>query len=60
MKHSDHGITKTQRGEEQPIDKDRAQLAQRTDSARASPSRQETRKDGKTSPTRSGRWTKND
>jgi hypothetical protein len=54
MKHSDQGIIKTQRGEEQPTDKDRAQTAQKTGDAESSPSRQETQQDRKTAATRSG------
>ncbi len=42
MKHSDHGIAKTQRGEEQPADKQRAQTVHRTD-PRKSVSREATR-----------------
>jgi hypothetical protein len=53
MKHSDQGIT-TQRGEEQPTDKDRAQTAHTTGSAELSPSLQETSEDRKTRTTRSG------
>jgi hypothetical protein len=33
MKHSDQSIIRTQRGEEQPTDKDRAQTAQKTGGA---------------------------
>jgi hypothetical protein len=58
MKHSDQGITKTQRGEEQPADKDRAQTAQKTGGAESSPSRQETSEERKTGATRSGQTTK--
>ena len=60
MKHSNQGITKTQRGEEQPTDKDRAQTAQKTGGAETSPSRQETSQGRKTRPTRSGQSTEND
>jgi hypothetical protein len=59
MKHSDQAITRTQRGEEQPTDKDRAQTAQKTNGAKGSPSRQETFGDRKTGPARSGQTTKN-
>lgn len=31
MKHSDHGVTKDERGQEQPTDKARAQTAHKTD-----------------------------
>jgi hypothetical protein len=58
MKHSDQGITRTQRGEEQPTDKDRAQTPQKTGGAKSSPSRQETSKERKTGATRSGQTTK--
>jgi hypothetical protein len=57
MKHSDQGITRTQRGEEQPTDKDRAQTAQKTGGAESSPSRQETSEERKTGATRSGQTT---
>jgi hypothetical protein len=53
MKHSDQGITRTQRGEEQPADKDRAQLAHQTRDAK-SPSRQETSKEERSVPARFG------
>lgn len=47
MAHSDHGIVKDKRAEEQPRDKRRAQSAQKTDPQNAdvagSPSREATR-----------------
>jgi hypothetical protein len=58
MKQSDQAITRTQRGEEQPTDKDRAQTVQNTDGAKGSPSRQETSGDRKTGAARSGQTTK--
>jgi hypothetical protein len=58
MKHSNQGITRTQRGEEQPTDKDRAQTAQKTGGAESSPSRQETSDERETGATRSGQTTK--
>ncbi|WP_454649912.1 hypothetical protein [Bradyrhizobium liaoningense] len=42
MAHSDQGIVKDKRGEEQPRDKDRAQSVHRTD-PKGSPSREATR-----------------
>ena len=42
MKHSDHGIVKDQKGEEQPKDKKRAQTAHRSD-PKNSASREATR-----------------
>ena len=42
MKHSDHGIVKNEKAEEQPADRRRAQTAHRTDPDR-SVSREETR-----------------
>jgi hypothetical protein len=60
MKHSDQGITKTERGEEQPTDKDRAQTAHKSGEVRVSPSRQETGKEREAAATRSGHSTKND
>ena len=57
MKHSDQGITKTQRGEEQRTDKDLAQTLQQTSEAKQSPSPHDTRQSsGKA--TRSGHTTK--
>jgi len=41
--HSDHGIVRNEKGEEQPKDKQRAQTAHKTD-AKDSVSREETRK----------------
>ncbi|MGJ4939274.1 hypothetical protein ACQR1W_01770 [Bradyrhizobium sp. HKCCYLS1011] len=35
MAHADQGIVKTGRAEEQPVDKDRAQRATKTDSSQA-------------------------
>ncbi|MCK1361969.1 hypothetical protein [Bradyrhizobium sp. 199] len=47
MAHSDHGIVRDQRAEEQPRDKQRAQSVQKTDPQKAdqkgSPSREATR-----------------
>ncbi|MBR0810979.1 MULTISPECIES: hypothetical protein [Bradyrhizobium] len=46
MAHSDHGIVRDKRGEEQPRDKQRAQSAHKTDPQRTqngSPSREATR-----------------
>lgn len=47
MAHSDHGIVKDKRAEEQPRDKQRAQSAHKTDSqktdVKGSPSREATR-----------------
>lgn len=47
MAHSDHGIVKDQRAEEQPRDKERAQAVQKTDpqkvNSKGSPSREATR-----------------
>lgn len=54
MDHSDQGITRTERGEEQPKDKARAQKANRTDAGEASPSREETRKKARETLSRSG------
>jgi hypothetical protein len=42
MAHSDHGIVKDKRAEDQPRDKQRAQTAHKTD-AKGSPSREATR-----------------
>lgn len=42
MAHSDHGIVKDKRAEEQPRDKQRAQTAQKT-GPKGSPSREATR-----------------
>lgn len=42
MAHSDHGIVKDKRAEEQPRDKQRAQSVQKTD-PKGSPSREATR-----------------
>jgi hypothetical protein len=42
MAHSNQGIVKTGRGEEQPVDKDRAQTAQHTDQSKSA-SPEETR-----------------
>ncbi|WP_439373883.1 hypothetical protein ACRQ5Q_32000 [Bradyrhizobium sp. PMVTL-01] len=42
MAHSDHGIVKDQRAEEQPRDKQRAQAVHKTD-PKGSPSREATR-----------------
>lgn len=42
MDHSDHGIVRDQRGEDQPGDKQRAQSADKTH-AKSSPSREATR-----------------
>ncbi|QQO13319.1 hypothetical protein JJB99_28525 [Bradyrhizobium diazoefficiens] len=42
MAHSDHGIVKDKRAEEQPRDKQRAQTAQKTN-PKTSPSREATR-----------------
>lgn len=58
MKHLDQGITKIQRGEEQPADEDRGKRAQLTDSTEPSPSQQATRKDSDTTAARSGRSAK--
>jgi hypothetical protein len=58
MKHSDQGITRTRRGEDQPVDKERAQTAHHTDDAKPSSSCQETLKDEAPVPARSGHSTK--
>ncbi|UGY19336.1 hypothetical protein [Bradyrhizobium septentrionale] len=42
MAHSNHGIVKDDKGQEQPADKERAQTAQKTD-PRKSPTREATR-----------------
>jgi hypothetical protein len=42
MKHSDQGIVRDQRGEEQPVDKQRAQAVHKAD-PKNSPSREATR-----------------
>jgi hypothetical protein len=42
MRHSDHGITRDQKGEEQPTDKDRAQQVHKAD-PKKSVSREATR-----------------
>ena len=42
-RHSDHGIVRDEKGEEQPKDKQRAQTAHKTD-AKGSVSKEETRK----------------
>ena len=54
MKRSDQGVTRTQRGEDQPLDKERAQTAHHTDDAKPSSSRQETLKDEPPDPALSG------
>ena len=35
MRHSDHGIVKDEKGQEQPIDKARAQTAQKSDPSKS-------------------------
>jgi hypothetical protein len=55
MNRSDQGITRTGRGEEEPKDKDRAQEAHRSGSSKPSPSQEETPKEGRENPSRSGR-----
>ncbi len=52
------GIVRTGRGEEQPADKERAQMANQTRKGEPSPSQQATRKDEGTMPPRSGHSTK--
>jgi hypothetical protein len=48
------GISRNNRGEEQPVDKDRARTAYTTKPDDAAPSKEETRKDESNSPARSG------
>jgi hypothetical protein len=48
------GISRDNRGEEQPADKDRAQTAHRTGFGEPSPSKEETRKGDGTCPARPG------
>lgn len=43
MAHSDHGIIKDNRAEDQPRDKQRAQSVHKTDPQKGSPSREATR-----------------
>ncbi|MBR0873747.1 hypothetical protein JQ633_25545 [Bradyrhizobium tropiciagri] len=43
MKHSNHGIVRDEKGQEQPADKRRAQTAHKTRPGTASPSREATR-----------------
>jgi hypothetical protein len=50
----DQGIIRTQRGEEQPADKDRAQKVHRS-TGKNSSTREETRKEASDKPARSGR-----
>jgi hypothetical protein len=50
----DQKITRTQRGEEQPVDKQRAQTAHRTDKGETSPTREATRNEARDTPSRSG------
>ena len=43
MRHSDHGIVKNEKAEEQPADKERAQTAHKTDPRKKPVSREATR-----------------
>ncbi|MDN5004423.1 hypothetical protein ACFQZO_26615 [Bradyrhizobium sp. GCM10027634] len=43
MAHSDHGIVRDKRAEEQPRDKQRAQTVHKTNQQKGSPSREATR-----------------
>jgi hypothetical protein len=55
MSKPSQGISKDNRGEEQPTDKDRAQTAHHSGADETTPSKQETRKGESNSPARSGR-----
>jgi hypothetical protein len=54
MAYSNHGITRTGRGEEQPTDRKRAQTADQVKTSENSPSKEATRTEVQNSPSRSG------